>query len=169
MSWWSIDVTNRWAGAGLLFFAVLALLIVVAGLFVADGQCGHPTVQGGLCRRPLAPGRTHCGIPAHRQDWKTRNTITALVAALAGMVLLAFHPLPRHDLATPQPLAQPPVASYTPTAMPSPTTPSPTGSGASDGVGGGVGPGDGCGPVVDLSAGSGVGEWACRCGRLLHR
>lgn len=128
MSWWTTDVINRWAGVYLLGMAVLVLLTVAAGMRLPVGQCGHPTVRGGLCRRPIAPEREHCGIPAHRQDWKPRSMITALVTALAGTLLLALHPLPRHDLTTTTaPLPLPAISSYTaPTITPNTSAPGAT-------------------------------------------
>ena len=135
MSWWTTDVINRWAGVYLLGMAVLVLLTVAAGMRLPVGQCGHPTVRGGLCRRPVAPEREHCGIPAHRQDWKPRSMITALVTALVGALLLAVHPLPRHDLTTTTaPLPLPAISSYTaPTITPAISAPgAPTASAEPD-------------------------------------
>ena len=128
MSWWTTDVINRWLAVYLLGIAVLVLLTVAAGMRLPVGQCGHPTVRGGLCRRPVAPEREHCGIPAHRQDWKPRSMITALVTALAGTLLLAIHPLPRHDLTTTTaPLPLPAISSYTaPTITPNTSAPGAT-------------------------------------------
>ncbi|HIW28566.1 MAG TPA: PASTA domain-containing protein [Candidatus Luteococcus avicola] len=126
MSWWTSDVINHWTAVMLLFLAVAWLLTVLAGMRLPEGQCGHPTTRSGLCKRPRLPGQPHCGIPAHRPDWQLRYTASALAWAVAGSLVVLFHPLPRHDLA-PSPAAMvPPVTSYTPPTAPTPADSTPT-------------------------------------------